>query len=612
MTKGGWGALALCLVLCGGASGQTAQKPRTPAGSAGEAAGVANPATAGGTPQTFGLNPVALGQAVANPGSFQMQPVTQNVEITDAMMRDAGRSDDWLLHGRTYDNQRFSSFTQINTANVRRLRPTAIIQTGITKTMEATAIEVDGVLYIEMGDNNVQAYDAVTGKELWAYSPKLGYSNLCCGQQARGVAVAYGKVFVAQLDGHVVALDARTGRQIWKTDHADALPVPAYFYSFTMAPLVYDGLVLVGNAGAEWPTRGFLEALDANTGKLVWRFSTTAAPDQPGGDTWGGDSWKYGGGSVWNTPAIDVENGLILFATGNPNPDLDGASRPGDNAYTDSIVAIDAKTGKLKWWYQQVAHDVWDYDAAAPVVLFDTIDEHGNKVPAAAEAGKVGYLFIVNRLTGKLIRKSPPIVDIGENFMKPVTEKTMTIYPANKGGAIWSPPAWSPLTRNFYTMGVNEAHDFFLNKPLPDVYKPGTPIVGQYTGGNMPTNLRVFAPNGTFTAIDTDSGKIAWQYKSPRPMYGGALATAGGLVFAGEMSGDVIAFDAKTGKKLWTYPMGAGVCTPPITYRIKGVQYVAVGASGCHGGEILMHNDGRPVFGDVFAIFALPQDGEDK
>jgi outer membrane protein assembly factor BamB len=196
--------------------------------------------------------------------------------------------------------------------------------------------------------------------------------------------------------------------------------------------------------------------------------------------------------------------------------------------------------------------------------------------------------------------------------MKPVTEKTMTLYPANKGGAIWSPPAWSPRTRNFYTMGVNEAHDFFLNKPLPDVYKPGTPIVGQYTGGNMPTNLSVFAPNGTFTAIDTDTGRITWQYKSPRPMYGGALATAGGLVFAGEMTGDFIAFDAATGKKLWTYPMGAGVCTPPITYRIKAVQYVAVGASGCHGGEILMHNDGRPVFGDVFAIFALPQDGQDK
>jgi PQQ-dependent dehydrogenase (methanol/ethanol family) len=374
-----------------------------------------------------------------------------------------------------------------------------------------------------------------------------------------------------------------------------------------MAPLVYDGLVLVGNAGAEWPTRGFLEALDVNTGKLVWRFSTTAAPDQPGGDTWGGDSWKYGGGSVWNTPAIDTKNGLILFATGNPNPDLDGTSRPGDNAYTVSIVAIDAKNGKLKWWYQEVPHDVWDYDAAAPVVLFDTIDEHGKKVPAAAEAGKTGYLYVVNRLTGKLIRKSQPFVDISDTFMQPITTTPKTFFPGNKGGAMWSPPAWSPITRNLYTMGVNEAHDYVINQPLPQIYKPGTPIVGQYSGGNMRLNYDVFEPNGTFSAINTDTGKITWQYKSPRPMYGGALATAGGIVFTGEMTGDFIAFDAKTGEKLWTYSMGAGVCTPPITYRIKGVQYIAVGASGCHGGENLMYRDGRATFGDVFAIFALPQ-----
>ena len=590
---------ALCL-LCGGADSQT------PAGSAGEAAGAINPATAGGGPTTNGLNPVALGQIVANPGSFQMQPVTQNVDISDAMMLGSDHSNDWLVHGRSYDNQRFSPFNDINASNVKQLRPTAILQTGISKTEEMTAIEVDGVLYLESGDDNVQAWDAVTGKELWSYAPTLGYSNLCCGQQARGVAVAYGKVFVAQLDGHVVALDARTGKPVWKADHANALPAPAYFYSFTMAPLAYDGLILVGNAGAEWPTRGFLEALDANTGKLVWRFNTTAAPNEPGGRTWSGDSWKYGGGSVWNTPAIDTKNGLILFATGNPNPDLDGSSRKGDNAYTDSIVAVDAKTGKLRWWFQEVAHDVWDYDACAPVVLFDTVDEHGKTVPAAAEAGKVGNVFVVNRLTGKLIRKSPPIVMVGENFLKPVTTKPILLYPGNKGGAMWSPPAFSPLTRDLYTMGVNEAHDFFINKPLPEVYKPGTPIVGQYSAGNMPTNLKVFAPSGTFSAVNVDTGAITWQYKSDRPMYGGALATAGNLVFTGEMNGDFDAFDAKTGEKLWRFPMGMGVCTPPITYKIKGVQYIAVGASGCHGGEILMHNDGRPIFGDVFAIFALP------
>src|SRR6185503_5261226 len=245
---------AACLGLCGNALGQP-QKSPYPLGSAGEAA-----APIGGR-AADGINPIILDSNPANPGSFQMQPVTQKVDITDAMMLDSDRSDDWILHGRTYDNQRFSPFTDINKSNVRQLRPTAIIQTGITKTLEMTAIEVDGVLYIETGDNNIHAYDAITGKQLWAYSPKLGYANLCCGQQSRGVAVAYGKVFAAQLDGHVLALDARTGKQIWKTEHADALPQPAYFYSFTMAPIAFNGMILVGNAGAEWPTRGFLEAL---------------------------------------------------------------------------------------------------------------------------------------------------------------------------------------------------------------------------------------------------------------------------------------------------------------------------------------------------------------
>ena len=177
-------------------------------------------------------------------------------------------------------------------------------------------------------------------------------------------------------------------------------------------------------------------------------------------------------------------------------------------------------------------------------------------VPAAAEAGKVGNVFIVNRLTGKLIRKSPPFVMVNENFMKPVTATPITIYPGNKGGAMWSPPAYSPQTKYFYTMGVNEAHDFVVNQPLPDIYKPGTPIAGQYSGGGMATNLKVFPPSGTFSAINTTTGAIDWQYKSDRPMYGGALATAGGLVFTGEMNGDFDAFDAKSGEKLWHYPAG--------------------------------------------------------
>ena len=582
-------AVLAATCLCGSALGQPPQPVPTPGvkGSAGEAA-------------------AAVGVTTAKPESFLNQAATQNVDVSDAMMLDADNAEGWILHGRTYDNQRFSPLTEINLSNVNKLRPTAILQTGVPKNFENTAIAVDGVLYLSTADNKVMAYDAITGQQLWSYIPTLSYSNLCCGQISRGVAVAYGKVFSAQLDGHVVALDARTGKVIWKTDHAEVLPQPAVFYSFTMAPIAYNGMILVGNAGAEWPTRGFLQALDANTGKLVWRFNTTAAPGEPGGKTWSGDSWKYGGGSVWNTPAIDVKNNLILFAVGNPNPDLDGTSRKGDNAYTDSIVAIDSRTGKLRWWYQEVAHDIWDLDACAPVVLFDTVDEKGQPVQAAAHAGKTGLLYIVNRLTGKLIRKSPPFVDVSPSFMTALGPTPTTVWPANHGGAMWQPPAYSPQTKYFYQLGINEAHDYTVRQPLPEIYKPGTPIRGQYSGGDMPVNMKVFTPNGTLSAIDVATGKIAWQHKSDRPYFSGVLATAGELVFTGEMNGDFVAHDARTGEKVWRYPLGMGVCTPPITYRVKGVQYVAVGAGGCHGGEIFMQNEGKGIFGDVFAIFALP------
>ena len=574
---------AFCAALLWGQQAVAQQAPAR-AGTAGEAA-------------------PANGAAPA-PESYSIKPIAAHVDVSDAMRVNANADrDDWLLYGRTYDNQRFSPLTGINTANVGRLRPVALLQTGVMNSFENTPIVVDGIMYVETAYNHVQAYDAVNGQALWTYTPKLEYSDLCCGPQSRGIAIGYGKVFASQLDGHVVALDARTGKLLWKTDNADALPAPAHFYSFTMAPQVYDGMILVGNAGAEWPTRGFMEALDANTGKRIWRFNTTAAPGEPGGDSWSGDSWKFGGGSVWDTAAIDTKNGLMFFATGNPNPDLDGSNRKGANAYTDSIVALNIKTGKIAWWYQQVAHDVWDYDACAPVVLFDTVDETGKTVPAAAEAGKVGNVFIVNRLTGKLIRKSDPIVPIGPTMFR-VPDQTPTLYyPGNKGGAMWSPPAFSPVTHRFYTMGVNEGH-IFVMKPGPE-YVPDTPITGQFAGGTMATDLKTFDPTGTFSAVDVNTGKIAWQYKSDHPMYGGALATASNLVFTGEMNGNFDAFDAVSGKLLWHYNLGMGVCTPPITYRVKGVQYVAVGASGCHGGEPIMQNMGRPPFGDTLAIFAL-------
>jgi len=556
-----------------------------------------------------------LGPAGANVTSYQMKPVTADVENTDQQRLNADADhDNWRLHGRTYDNQRFSPLTQINVSNVKQLKPVALIQTGMANAMEATPLEIDGVLFVETASNLVQAYDAVTGEQLWSYTPALEFSSLCCGPQARGVAVAYGKVYVAQVDGHVVALDARTGKVVWKTRREDILPQPYHWYTFTGAPQVYNGLVVVGNGGAEWPTRGFVEALDAETGKLVWRFNITAGPDDPNfKGAWEGDSWKIGGGSMWDAVAVDPKRDLMMFATGNPNPDLYGGFRKGNNLYTVSMVAVHAKTGKLAWYYQQIPHDVWDLDSAAPTVLFDVKDKNGKTVPAAAEANKNGHLYIVNRDTGALIRRSDAFVPQSESIIKmiPPDDTARVYYPANHGGAMWQPPAYSPLTQYFYTMAINEPHIYKVKPSKPWV--PGTPEVGQQFGNAVPTEAERKAlqsqmiPNsGNLSAIDVNTGKIAWQYPSDHLMFGGVLVTASNLVFTGEVNGNVMAFDAKSGEKIWSYHMGIGVCTPPITYRVKGVQYLAVGATGCHSQETQMKSEGRPVFGDTIAIFAVP------
>jgi alcohol dehydrogenase (cytochrome c) len=546
--------------------------------------------------------------------SVSMLPITADITNSDIQRLNADSDqNNWRLNGRTYDNQRFSPLTQINKNNVKQLKPVALIQTGVAASMEGTPLEINGILYIETASNNVQAYDAVSGEELWSYIPTIEFSDLCCGPQARGVAVANGKLFISQVDGHVVALDAKTGSVIWKTSHTDILPAPTQWYSFTAAPQVYDGLVMVGNGGAEWPTRGFYAALDENTGKLVWRFWDTAGPDDPNfKGAWEDDSWKIGGGSIWNAAAIDPKNDVAIFATGNPNPDYYGENRKGNNIYTASIVAVHAKTGTLAWYYQQVPHDVWDFDSAAPVVLFDTFDASGKTVPAAAEANKDGFLYIVNRLNGTLIRKSDPFVMVNmQTFMVPPDSTPRVYYPTNHGGVMWQPPAYSPITHYFYTMGINQPaiHKAKAIKP----YVPGTVVVGDTTAGDQPTaeerkelESKMIPESGNLSAIDVSTGKIAWQYLSDRVMIGGVLVTASNLVFAGAVRGNFMAFDAKSGEKLWSYHLGIGVCSPPITYRVKGVQYVAVGASGCHDQENEMKGQGRPIFGDTIAIFALP------
>ncbi|HEY5340638.1 MAG TPA: PQQ-binding-like beta-propeller repeat protein, partial [Candidatus Aquilonibacter sp.] len=397
----------------------------------------------------------------------------------------------------------------------------------------------------------------------------------------RGAAVAYGMVYVVTLDDKLLALDARTGKERWVTSVADS----KLAYSETLAPIAYDGMVVVGSAGGEWALRGFVAAYDAKSGKQRWRWWATDPK------TYLGDSWKTGGAMAWTTPALDAKRGLLIFSTGNPNPDLNGTSRKGDNRWSDSIVALDAHTGKFKWGYQEIKHDVWDYDATSPVVLFD-VTVNGKTVPAAGEAGKVGWFFIVNRETGKLIRKSEPYVRMTKNMFTTPTKAGVYMLPGANGGAEWSPSAYSPQTHYAYVVGMDQLMKFTTN---PVHAAPGHLRLGSAFTNVEPGGVQ----DGRFVAIDTETGKIAWTAMTAQPLIGGALATAGGLAFVGEGNGNLDAFDAKTGQKLWHYQLGAGVNAPAISYEVDGQQYIAVAA----GGNFQLGYS----LGDTVAIFKLPQ-----
>lgn len=515
---------------------------------------------------------------------FAKLPRNADVNVTDAML--AGAANDranWLLPGRTWDNQRFSPLNQINTQSIAQLTIAGLAQTGMTASFETTPIVVNGVMYLTTptvsNKMKTMAIDATNGRPIWETVYSLGAFQICCGPVNRGPAVAYGMVYVLTLDDKLLALDAATGKVRWQKTVAD----PSVGYSETMQPQVYDGILIVGSAGGEWPIRGFVAGYDAHSGNQRWRWDSTDA------STYAGDSWKRGGAMVWTTPAVDPQLGLVIFSTGNPNPDLNGTPRKGDNRWSDSIVALDVHTGKLRWGYQEIKHDVWDYDAVSNVVLFD-VHANGQTIPAAGEAGKVGWFYIVDRRNGKLIRKSDPYVAFSKNMFSQPTAKGVVMLPGANGGAEWSPPAWSPETHYAYVLGMDQLMRFSTHE---DQYQKGRIRLGSAFSNVEPHGVQ----DGRFVAIDTETGKIAWTVMTPQPLIGGALVTAGNLAFYGEGNGWFDAVDAHTGKPVWRFNLGAGVNAPPITYEVNGTQYLAVAA----GGNFQLTFP----YGDTVAIFKL-------
>lgn len=555
-------------------------------------------------------------------------------EIDNARLQAAASdSSNWLLHGRDYGNQRFSPLSQVNKDNVKRLVPKWIYQTGTAATFQTTPLVADGVMYLSAPFSHVIAVDAASGVELWRYEHKSTAKKLCCGPANRGVALAYGKVYVATVDARLIALDQKTGKILWDiaivspdgnpTEDAanlarDALKDQNVSGSTGVgsvaAPLVANGLVITGITGVGYGLHldsnrpgaplsavvgfsgrfgrpGFLAAYDAATGKKVWQFDTTqegweglyrgTTPDgvplnrnigaEKAAAQDNEDAWRFGGGSIWHTPALDVERGLIFLGIGNPSPQAAADGRPGDNLYTSSLVALELNTGKLVWYYQQIPHDIWGYDVASPPVLFDTkID--GKAVAAVGQASKLGWYYVHDRATGKLLFKSEAFVPQEKMFSQP-TPEGVKVSPGVGGGANWSPVSLDEANARVFVAAMH----------LPTTYRSaeipaadGKPAI-KYVVLDTDTAEKW----GTLTAIDlAANGKILWQNKTKDPLVGGVLATAGGLVFNGEGSGDIAAYDVVSGEKLWRFACGAGVNAPPISYAIDGKQYVAVAAGG--------------------------------
>lgn len=516
---------------------------------------------------------------------------------------------DWPNYGGDYYNRRYSSLDQINTTNVKDLKAAWKFHIGFgdkPSSFETTPVVIDGVMYITSGRNDVWALGAKNGNVKWEYHPNfqnLGEPDIkvCCGIVNRGVAVGSGKVFVARIDGQLVALDQETGKVAWQVEVGS----PKDGYSETMAPQFYNGLVIIGISGAEYLTRGYVSAYDATNGKLVWRWFVVPEPGQPGSETWpaGSDIWKAGGGTMWTTPSIDSELGLVYVTTGNPGPDLDGSVRKGDNLYTDSIVALEVMTGKYRWHYQTVHHDIWDYDATSPAVLFDTTI-NDKPVKGLAHAGKTGFVYILDRVTGKPlvpinekpvgqsekqatsatqpIPEGDPFVAIDATGLDSVykkgpifsafEEEPVLMLPGANGGTEWSPISYNPDTNFVYIAGINQPMIFTMH---PTNIEHGTIKLGSSF-----VQVPGMDTSGTLTAIDVRTNKIAWQKPQKYMMIGGTTTTAGGLVFVGQGDGNFEAYDAKTGDLLWQFQTGAGANAAASVYEVDGEEYVAIASGG--------------------------------
>ncbi len=550
--------------------------------------------------------------------------------VDDARLRAAdSEPQNWLTHGRTFSEQRYSPLARIHTGNVSHLVRVWSFETGLRRGHEATPLVVDGVMFVTGPWSVVFALDARTGELLWRHDPQVDRrvgQRACCDVVNRGVAVYRGRVFVGVLDGRLQALDAATGKLLYEVQTAD----PARDYTITGAPRVVKGRVIIGNGGAEYGVRGYVSAYDAETGRLLWRTYTVPGNPAEGFEspaleraarTWRGRWWELGGGgTVWDSMAYDPELDLLYVGTGNGSPWNRELRSPGggDNLYLSSILALDPDDGRLVWHYQTTPGDTWDFTATQHLILAD-LEIGGVRRPVIMQAPKNGFFYVLDRRTGELLSADPYVqvtwadgVDLGTGRPRERPEARYRggltlVRPTPFGGHNWQPMSFSPRTGLVYIPA----------QEVLGAYAPASRFEPRPGHFNTGTDLSVFAAltrefaRGHLLAWDPVARREVWRHPYAIPWNGGTLATGGDLVFQGTADGRFLAFDARTGRLLFEAHTGSGVVAAPITYEAGGTQYVTVvagwgGAFALVGGDAAA--DGRAAPGRVltFALFEAP------
>ena len=527
-----------------------------------------------------------------------------SAQVPYERLRDAAQTpQDWLTYSGTYSSQRYSELDQVTPDNVNDLQLQWAYQTPVMGPWQASPIVVDGIMYLTQRPNDIVALDARSGRVFWIYEyPTPAEHTACCGSNNRGVAILDDKLFMGTLDGHLVAVDARTGVELWNVEVAES----RLGYSLTLAPLVVKDLVIVGTAGGERGIRGYISARDADTGEEVWRFWTIPEPGEPGHETWepcppnpttycDPEAWMHGGASVWLTGSYDPELNLTYWGIGNPGPDFYREQRPGDNLYSDSVVALDVDTGELAWYFQFTPDDPYDYDSVQIPVLAD-IERNGVLFKVMLWANRNGFYYVLDRSTGRFLTGTPFVsVNWAEGLddsgrpvetPQPFGEPT---YPGIQGGTNWYSPSFSPRTNlmyipaweNYGTVFIGEAQEYEVGgsfvggRPTTYTAVPDAPTVPGLTRGPINTWTDESA-RGTVMAVDALTGERQWSFEMTDVISSGILTTASDLLFTGARSGYFQALDARTGDLLWRVNLGGQLVNGPMTYELNGKQYLAV------------------------------------